>query len=1166
MRFVSWGLAILGAALVCCPVVDMACAESVGRAASVVPAADFTRATVVRTLTINEALEQDDRIRTSADGSIQVRFVDDTLLTIGPNSEILLDKFVFDGTTAKNLSIEVVRGAMRFVSGTSNHTAYEIKTPVATIGVRGTIVDTGYVNGHWIHNTIDGAITGCVRGTTNCRNYNAGELAFSIGSSGFIAINPSETTQLFRNLDQTHFSLARAAGQDPSAPSGAAAGPGGTGSTGGTGGTGTGGTGTGGTGTGGTGTGGSGTGTEGTGSGLGNCSNCAPPPPPPPPPPCSSAACLVISAPGPGSGSGPAFPNFVNLFRVTGVGGDNVIPPSSVVDDSSNIRKSNFVFAQRSSLTWDNGTDLRSITLQGTSDPLDPNKLTITRGTAQITDVAVGTGNVPTLGVVPVYYMASFSNGTMLFSDTNAGSGTGTIPANQSLQLLGWGYTGDLFGTRNSFPTVNTIGNTTGFGTVVVFDLENATKPTWNKPVGANPTTSSPGTFTGGHVAVAIGPTALYYGMTGSVNMPGFGLFNFSTNGGITNPTLSGVMGPLIGDYGRLQTDSFNTIVTGPASFCSAQCYANIQFDNIFLQKIGVTYSIGNTQSFSNGDTQIGGIATFAQNTGTPVASPSPTGIVSFADTINGAAIAATDRASGVVENTANGVALKQANLANAETRTRGTAAAVDMGSVPGIISWERWTNGSFATQSNPTVPIPLNAGVSLVYGIPVTYLSVGIPGFTPASFGPSVQYSLIGATIPTISDGSVSTSIGNHAFVGSGGPTTSKLGIDFASMKVGFDMYVQIGAGFGNSIYNFATPGGAANPSSSNIAIDGNGLFSTGGRTLPVSLIGAVGDGVTSCTGGGVCKAGVTGFLSGPDATYVGLNYYFGNTTSTVPLVSGAAVFGRDMPTTEAAAYAFAYGPAQGFSQGVVGSANAQVIGGTNSIDTPTGLALQNFFINLPNNNSFGVNFSRDTAIVKEQGTLGGGFSGAGSAIGGILGWERWTSGTVSTCTANPCDGSVPGNIVGRNLTSNQGLHIVQGVPATNLPTSGSYNYALAGATKPTLANGSVSPGTLLPNSTMSVQFGANPGVSANLNVAIGPDTYNVQNATPMPLNNVKFDSGGFTIPVNAGTLCPAPCKGSIGGFLAGSGALGLGLFYQIGNASVPATTISGAAGFKKQ
>jgi hypothetical protein len=1150
MRSISWAQAILGAISVCCGVVAMARAEPAGRAASVVPSADFTRGTVVRTLTINEALEQDDRIRTTQSGSIQVRFLDDTLLTIGPNSEILLDKFVFDGSTAKNLSIEVVRGAMRFVSGTSNHTAYEIKTPVATIGVRGTVVDIGYVNGHWIHNTIDGAITGCLRGTTTCRNFIAGEFAFSIGSSGFISINPSETKLLFRSLDQSHFTLARAAGQDPSAPSGAAAGSGGgTGSTGGTGNGGTGGTGTGGTGTG-----------EGTGTGLGGCSaNCAPPPPPPPPPPCTTVACLGVVTTTPGSGSGPAFPNFVNVIRITGAGGETVFPSNSVVDDNKNLRRSDYVFAQLSSATWDNSTDLRSIALQGTPDPSDPNKLTITRGTAQIGDVFVGTGNVPTLGVVPVYYMATFSNGTMLFSDPS-GSGTATIPVNESLQLLGWGYTGDLFGTRNSFPTISTVGNTTGFGTVVQFSLENASKPTWNNGNGA------PGNFVSGNVAVAIGPTALYYGMTGVVFMPGFGTFTFQTPGGIGDPTLSGAVGPLTGDYTRIQANSFATSVTGPISFCSVQCYAEIQFNNIFLGKIGVTYNIGNTQSFGQGNPQIEGIATFAQSSSTPFVPP--TGIVSFVDTINGAQIAATNPATGVVENLANGVALKEAYLTSGETRIRGTAAVVDMGNVPGIISWERWTNGTFATQTNPSVTIPPDAGVSFVYGVPVSYISeLGNPFFTPAQFGPSVQFSLIGATTPTISDGSVSTSIANPAFVGSGGNTTSKLGIDFTSMKVGFDMYVQIGAGFGQSYYNFATAGGAANPSLSGILIGANNQFSTGGRTLPVILGGTQVGGVPSCTTNS-CTAGVTGFLSGPDATYVGLNYYFGNTSAT--LVSGAAVFGRDMPITQAAAYAFGYVPVPftsdpSFSQGLVGGANAQVSGDPT---TPTGLSLTGFFFNVSNNNGPGTNFSRNTAIVKEQGTLGGGFSGTGSAIGGILGWERWTSGTVQTCADNTCS-----SFVSRNLTADQGLHVVYGTPATNLPTSGTYNYALAGATSPTVASGSVAPGTLQPTSTMSVQFGgANPNVSANLNVTmIGTtsqiENYNVQGT--MPLNNVKFDSAGLTLSVtNPGTstLCGSGCKGSIGGFLAGPGAIGLGVFYQIGTSANSPTLISGAAGFKKQ
>ena len=1155
MRFAGRALAVLWGLSVCSGVAATAHAEAIGKAASVVPSADFTRGTVVRTLTIDEALEQDDRIRTTQSGLIQVRFLDDTLLTIGPNSEILLDKFVFEGSTAKSLSIEVVRGAMRFVSGTSNHSAYEIKTPVATIGVRGTVVDTGLVNGHWIHNAISGSITGCARGTSNCHDYNAGDPAFSIGPTGFISISPSETRQLFHNLDQSHVLLARAAGHDPSAPSGAAAGSGGT-----TGSTGSGGSG-GNQGTGG----GTNSGTGGTDTGIGNlgCSSgCAPPPPPPP---CTTAECLGVLPPQ----TGPAFPTLIDVFRLTGVGGDGVFPPNNVTDNDSNLRQSNYIYALRSSVTWDNATDLRSITLQGTPNPLDPNTLKITRDTAQITDVAIGTGNVPGLGIVPVYYMASLTNGTLSAVESSpSGSSTssGTIPPDQSLQILGWGYTGDLFGTRNSFPGVDTIGNPTSFGTVVLFNLENATRPTWNNTSGA------PGTFSG-NVAVAIGPTTLYYGMAGAAVMPGVGTFNFQTNGGLTDPKLSGAFGPLTGDYQRLQAGLFSTTVTpagtGASSFCNPSCHAEIDFNVIFLQKIGATYSISNTQNFGDSSPQINGIATFAPAVGAPTTSPSPTGIVSFADTIASPTIAATAPASGTVENLANGVALKQAVLTSGESRTRGTATVTDMGSVPGIISWERWTNGTYATQSNPSVSIPQDAGVSFVYGMPLTYVSqLNNSNFTPASFGSTVQYSLIGATTPTIANGSVSTSIANPAFVGSGGSTTSKLGVDFANMKVGFDMYVQIGAGFSQSIYNFATTGGASNPSSGGIEFDSSGRFSTFGRTLPVSLTGTPGGGVPSCTSAGACMAGVNGFLSGPDGIYAGLNYYFGNTTSTVPLVSGGAVFGRDMPITEAGAYAFAYeGSYPSFSQSAVGRANSQLAGSSNLADTPSGLALQNFFINVPNSNDPGANFFRDTAVVKEQGTLGGGFAGTGSAIGGILSWERWTDGSISTCAANPCSNS--SNIVSRTLNSNQGLHVITGVPATNLPTTGTYNYALAGATSPTVANGSVAPGTLQPNSTMSVQFGANAGVSANLNVAISSETYNVHTATPMPLNNVKFDSGGFTLPVTPGglsTVCPSPCNGSIGGFLAGPNAAGLGIFYQIGNTAMPANTISGVAGFKKQ
>jgi hypothetical protein len=83
-----------------------------------------------------------DEVRTDPNGRAQIRFVDDTKLVVGPNSRIEIDSFVFDADrTASKVGIDVVKGAFRFISGTSPSQAYSIRTPTMTIGVRGTVFD-----------------------------------------------------------------------------------------------------------------------------------------------------------------------------------------------------------------------------------------------------------------------------------------------------------------------------------------------------------------------------------------------------------------------------------------------------------------------------------------------------------------------------------------------------------------------------------------------------------------------------------------------------------------------------------------------------------------------------------------------------------------------------------------------------------------------------------------------------------------------------------------------------------------------------------------------------------------------------------------------------------------------------------------------------------------
>ncbi len=90
-----------------------------------------------------------DRIVTGADGSAGITLRDDTLLSVGPNSRVSLDKFVFDEVTHEGeMSASVKRGTMAVISGKlakKSPTAVKFVTPSAILGVRGTefVIDVG---------------------------------------------------------------------------------------------------------------------------------------------------------------------------------------------------------------------------------------------------------------------------------------------------------------------------------------------------------------------------------------------------------------------------------------------------------------------------------------------------------------------------------------------------------------------------------------------------------------------------------------------------------------------------------------------------------------------------------------------------------------------------------------------------------------------------------------------------------------------------------------------------------------------------------------------------------------------------------------------------------------------------------------------------------------
>lgn len=110
--------------------------QAVGTAAAVNPR---STASGNRVLELGASIIHRERIETSATGSVQVLFVDKTTLNIGPGSNLLIDEFVYDpNAKTGSMAVTLTKGAVRFVGGNASHTGgAEVKTPVATIGIRG---------------------------------------------------------------------------------------------------------------------------------------------------------------------------------------------------------------------------------------------------------------------------------------------------------------------------------------------------------------------------------------------------------------------------------------------------------------------------------------------------------------------------------------------------------------------------------------------------------------------------------------------------------------------------------------------------------------------------------------------------------------------------------------------------------------------------------------------------------------------------------------------------------------------------------------------------------------------------------------------------------------------------------------------------------------------
>ena len=107
----------------------------IGTANSVQPEASGS---VAGTLSAGSGVHANETVKTGSSGKAGLQFNDQSSLSVGPSSQVRLDKFTYDpnkgtGTTV----IEATRGTFRFTSGAQNGGQVKIKTLYGTLGARG---------------------------------------------------------------------------------------------------------------------------------------------------------------------------------------------------------------------------------------------------------------------------------------------------------------------------------------------------------------------------------------------------------------------------------------------------------------------------------------------------------------------------------------------------------------------------------------------------------------------------------------------------------------------------------------------------------------------------------------------------------------------------------------------------------------------------------------------------------------------------------------------------------------------------------------------------------------------------------------------------------------------------------------------------------------------
>ncbi len=144
-RVAVWPLVIS----LCLAAPAIAQSGGVGVVSAVKGEATLARAAVTSKIVQSMPVEINDKLTTQADSHLTVRFGDNSSLALGPSTTVVIDQGIVGGGAAGITRVGLIGGRIHsiFNAGLRRVGSYEVRTPNAIAGVRGTEFEVAYIAG-----------------------------------------------------------------------------------------------------------------------------------------------------------------------------------------------------------------------------------------------------------------------------------------------------------------------------------------------------------------------------------------------------------------------------------------------------------------------------------------------------------------------------------------------------------------------------------------------------------------------------------------------------------------------------------------------------------------------------------------------------------------------------------------------------------------------------------------------------------------------------------------------------------------------------------------------------------------------------------------------------------------------------------------------------------